>query len=303
VPEGEGAHRPDETAATAAAAEAPAVAAPAAPDDANDLRGYHFKLLMSAAKTWALILIPAVVIGGVVAALLHPLIGVLAVVVLVLAGIVVAWIVADNRAADAFFSLYATERSLALGGRTSLPPMTPLLGKGDDRYAERTLTGQLATDCGGILALFTYEEEHTDSDGNRETSYYHYTVGITSVPECERLVPELYCQRKFGFRALEKFEDVFRGSKERVKLESEALDDKYEIFSRKDQDANWLRQLFAPSFIVWLTDSAPPKFAFELVDGNLCCYVNGHKEDAADLDTLSTATATVARRLREEANE
>ena len=81
------------------------------------------------------------------------------------------------------------------------------------------------------------------------------------------------------------------------------LDDKYEIFAGKDQDANWLRQLFAPTFIVWLTDEAPPKFAFELVDGNLCCYVSGHKEDAADLDTISAATAAVARRLREEANE
>lgn len=303
MPEGEGAHRPDETAATAAAAGAPAAAAPAAPDDANDLRGYHFKLLIGSGKTWALILVPAVVISAGVAALLHPLIGVLAVVVLILAGIVVAWIVADSRAAEAFFSLYASEHDLALGGRTLLPGMTPLLRKGDDRYAERTLTGQLAPDCGGILALFTYEEERTDSDGNRETSYYHYTVGITSVPECERFVPELYCQRKFGLRALEKFEDVFRRSKERVKLESEALDDKYEIFAGKDQDANWLRQLFAPSFIVWLTDSAPSKFAFELVDGNLCCYVNGHKEDAADLETLSTASAAVARRLREEANE
>ncbi len=99
-------------------------------------------------------------------------------------------------------------------------------------------------------------------------------------------MPELYCQRKSGLRALEKFEDVFRRSKERVKLESEALDEKYEIFAGKGQDAVWLRQLFSPTFIVWLTDAAPKKFAFELVDGTLCCYVNGHKEDAAELDPI-----------------
>ena len=123
------------------------------------------------------------------------------------------------------------------------------------------------------------------------------------MPECARFVPELYCQRKFGLRALEKLEDVFRRSKERVKLESEALDERYEIFSGTDRDANWLRQLFSPTFIVWLTDSAPEKFAFELVDGTLCCYVKGHKKAAAELDSVRAASAAVASRLREEALE
>ncbi len=115
--------------------------------------------------------------------------------------------------------------------------------------------------------------------------------------------PAMFCQRKFGLRSLEKFEDVFRGSKQRVKLESEALDDKYEIFAGKGQDAGWLRQLFSPTFIVWLTDSAPKKFAFELVDGTLCCYVSDHKKSAEDLDMVRTASAAVATRLREEALE
>jgi hypothetical protein len=315
VPEPEGAQPPDETAGTEAsgateaappappAAAAPVPTAAPGPDDADDLRGYHFKLLMGSGKTWALILVPAVVIGGALAAWVGPAVGAIALVGVILAGIAIAFAIADRRAADAFFSLYAAEHDLQLGGRAPLPPSTPLLRRGDDRYAERTLTGQLAPDCGGVLALYTYEEEHTDSDGNRETNYYRYTVGLTSIPECTSQVPELYCQRKFGLRALEKFEDVFRRSKTRVKLESAALDDKYEIFSGKDQDAVYLRQLFAPSFIVWLTDSAPSKFAFELVDGSLCCYVNGHKEDAAELDTIGAATAAVARRLREESTE
>jgi hypothetical protein len=98
-------------------------------------------------------------------------------------------------------------------------------------------------------------------------------------------------------------EDVFRRSKERVKLESEVLDQKYEIFAGKGQDANWLRRLFAPTFIVWLTEQAPPKFAFELVGGNLCCYVNGHEENAAVLDRIRGATTAVATRLREETLE
>jgi hypothetical protein len=123
------------------------------------------------------------------------------------------------------------------------------------------------------------------------------------VPECASLVPELYCQKKFGLHALEKLEDAFRRSKERVHLESAALDDRYEIFAGKGQDANRLRRLFSPSFIVWLTEGAPKKFAFELLDGTLCCYVNGHKEKAADLDEVCAGTGAVAARLREEALE
>ena len=88
-----------------------------------------------------------------------------------------------------------------------------------------------------------------------------------------------------------------------MKLESEALDEKYEIFCAKGQDATWLRRLFSPVFIVWLTESAPDKFAFELVAGTLVAYVHGHKEDTKDLDTVAAATVAVAGRLREKSSE
>ena len=180
---------------------------------------------------------------------------------------------------------------------------TPLLCKGDDRYAERALAGPLADGVDGVLALYTYEEETTDGKGNRQTSYYRYTLGLVAVPECTDHIPELFCQRKFGLRALEGLEDVFRRSKQRVKLESEALDERYEIFAGKEQDQVWLRRLFSPTFIVWLGEEAPKKFAFELVDGMLCCYVSDHKKSAAELDVVRAASAAVARRLREEALE
>jgi hypothetical protein len=272
-------------------------------DDANDLRGHHFKLLMGRPLTW--FLIGGFALAGAAAGAIFlsaPLGGAIAAGVVV-AGILVVFAVADSRAADAFFTAYAKERGLELGGKAPLPPATPLLRKGDSRYADRTLSGPIGEGLEGIVALYTYEVESTDSKGNRQTSYYRYTVGLVNVPECADQVPELYCQRKFGLRALEKFEDVFRGSKERVKLESEVLDQKYEIFAGKGHDAVWLRRLFSPTFIVWLTDSAPEKFAFELVGGNLCCYVSGHKEKAADLDQIAAASAAVAKRLGDEAGE
>lgn len=274
------------------------------PDDANDLRGYHFSRLMRTPLTLALIGTLMVVVGiACLIAIGAAIAGAGAVGVLLL-GVLVVFVVADRRSANDFFEVYASNRGLTqVHGRGRLPQATPLLRKGDDRYTERTLTGPLAEGFAGTLALFTYEEETRDSDGDTQTNYYRYTVGLVDVPDCAGFVPELYCQRKFGLRALEKFEDVFRGDKERVTLESEELLDKYEIFATKEQDANWLRQLFSPTFIVWLADSAPDKFAFELVDGTLCCYVSGHKENAADLDGIAAATGAVAKRLRDEALE
>jgi hypothetical protein len=273
------------------------------PDDANDLRGFHFQRLMRKPLTLWLLggFTLAAALGVGIAA--GPLIGLLAAVVVVLVGVGIVFATADSKAADSFFDVYTGQRGLALGGKAPLPAATPLLRKGDDRYADRTLTGAIAPGCTGTLALYTYEEVSYDSKGNRQTSYYKYTLGLVPVPESVAHLPELYCQRKFGLRSLEKFEDVFRRSKERVKLESEVLDDKYEIFAGSAQDPVWLRRLFAPTFIVWLTEAAPGKFAFELVDGTLCCYVSGHKETAAELDAVAAATAAVAQRLRDEATQ
>jgi hypothetical protein len=280
-----------------------AAATTAAPDDANDLRGFHFKQLIRGTLTRVLIAFFTIAAGVAGAVFVGPAIGGAAALGMLLLSLLVVFGIADSRAANSFFEAYAQQRGLELGGRSPLPPTTPLLCKGDDRYAERSLSGAIGDGIEGILALYTYEEESRDSDGNTETNYYRYTVGLVPVPESVAHVPELYCQRKFGLRALEKFEDVFRRSKQRIELESEDLDKKYEIFAGNEQDANWLRQLFSPTFIVWLTDSAPDKFAFELVDGTLCCYVSGHRETAAELDSVATATAAVAKRLREEALE
>ena len=273
------------------------------PDDANDLRGLHFKLLLGKPVTWIATGIAVLAAGVAGAVFLGPAIGGAAALGTLLVALLVVFAIADSRAEDSFFETYATQRGLRLAGRSPMPAATPLLSKGDDRYAERLLAGPIADGFEGALALYTYEEETTDSRGNRQTSYYRYTVGLLGVPESAPHIPELYCQRKVGLKALEGFEDVFRGSRQRVELESEALDDRYEIFAREGQDANWLRQLFSSTFIVWLTDTAPKKFAFELVNGTLCCYVNGHKKRAAELDIVCQASAAVATRLREEAHE
>jgi hypothetical protein len=274
-----------------------------APDDANDLRGFHFRRLLRKPATWIATGVAVIATGVAAAVFLGAAIGGAAAAGVFLVSLLIVFAIADSQAEDDFFQTYAAQRGLALSGKGPLPPATPLLRKGDDRYAERSLAGPLAEGVDGVLALYTYEDETTDSEGNRQTNYYRYTVGLVEVPECAAHLPELFCQRKFGLHSLEKLEDAFRRSKQRVELESEALDERYEIFADPGQDQVWLRRFFSPTFIVWLGEEAPKKFAFELVGGTLCCYVNGHKESAADLDTVRAAAATVARRLREESLE
>jgi hypothetical protein len=271
----------------------------ATPDDANDLRGFHFRELLHKPLTWVLAGGGPLLLGVVFLVAFSAVAGLfIFILALALAGWV-TWKIADSRAADDFFDVYATSHGLELGGKVTLPASTPLLRKGDERYAERTLNGAIAPGVDGFLALFTYVVETTDSNGNRSKAYHPFTLGVVEVPECVDHVPELFCQRKGGLRSLEKFEDVFRRSKERVTLESEALGRKYEIFSGKGQDATWLRRVLSPTFIVWLTEAAPDAFAFELVDGTLVTYVRGHQEDSAGLDAVAAATGVVATRLKE----
>jgi hypothetical protein len=271
-----------------------------APDDANDLQGYHFRRLMRKRSTllWAGIPTVVLAIGLAFGNLLWiPIILVLGLLITT----VVCWIVANSRAEDDFFTTYAEERGLTRTEKGQLPGSTPLLRKGDERSAQEILEGPIGEGANGGVALYTYTDVWYDKDGRHETDY-HFTVSMTDLPECQRLLPALYANRKFGLRVFEKVEDAFR-SNERVKLESEKLDTEYEIFAPQGQDQNFLRQLFSPTFIVWMTDQAPHKFAFELENGVLCCNVKGHKKSAADLDAMCAAAAHIATRIRDEVAE
>ena len=141
-----------------------------------------------------------------------------------------------------------------------------------------------------------------DSDGNKQTSYFHFTVAMTNLPPSAPLIRELFCQRRFGFKFLDSAEDVFR-KRQRVEQESAAVDERYEIFISEDDDMTVARQVLSPSFLVWLADHSPEKFAFELVAGALVCNVNGHEKSATELDMLCSAASAVARRVHEEALE
>jgi hypothetical protein len=270
-------------------------------DDADDLRGFHFRRYMRRTLTWILIGLGMVVGFAVGTFAIGPGLGGLAAAAMFLLGLLIVFGIADSKSEDNFFDAYALQRNLTRVENGSLPPVTELLRKGDERKADEVLRGPLADGIDGTLALYTYTDVTHDKNGRHEADY-HFTVSMVDLADSLQFVEEIYCNRKVGLKMLEGVEDAFR-SKERVHLESAALDDKFEIFVAKSQDPNRIRQLFSPTFIVWLTEQTPDHFAFELESGVLCCNVKGHKKDAKHLDGMRAAAAAVAARIREECRE
>ena len=275
----------------------------AVPADADDTRGHHLRALAASPVTIALTAIIAIGTLVVVGTQVGFGIGAAAGAGVVLLALLVVWLLASSKAADDFYRAYAAGRGLQrLEGKSDLGPATPLLRKGDERYAEQRFDGALPGGIDGSLCLYTYEEETRDSDGHKQTTYVHFTVVLTELPETAPFVHELFCQRRLGFRFMDSMEDVFR-KRQRVEHESDAVDRRFEIFTGAGDDINRARQILSPTFLVWLESHSPESYAFELVAGSLVCNVKGHKKSASELDLICQASAAVARRLREEATE
>lgn len=275
---------------------------PATPLDTDDTRGLHFNRmirrpwLLSVGITLAIIAFTAGTTQGNVA------IGAGGAVLIFLLIALIVFLIASSRAKDDFFQAYAIGRGLNRQEKGMLPPTTPLLRKGDRRYGEQIMNGTLPGGLPGALALYTYEEQTTDSEGRSQTEYYRFTVVMHDLPAVATKLSDVYCQRRSGFRFLDSAEDAFRRM-QRLELESEVFDKRFEVFYGATDSELWLKQLFSPSFVVWLAEQAPEALAFEFSAGTLCVNVKGHHDSAPEFDEICEAGAVVARRLAEEAAE
>ena len=275
---------------------------PAVPQDTDDTRGKHFAQLsrnpwaLSIGGTLAIVafIVTTTQVGAAIGA------GAAAAVIAIL--FLVLFLIASGRAKEDFFDAYATARGLNRQSDGQLPPTTPLLRKGDRRYAEQIMNGTLPSGLPGALALYTYEERSRDSDGNEDIEYYRFSVVLHDLPAVAHHVSDIYCQRRSGFRWMDSAEDKFRTMK-RLELESTDLDKRYEIFYGPNDDEVWLKRLFSPKFIVWLSEAAPDGLAFELSAGSLCVNRKGHHDNAVELDHLCDGAGEIARRLAGEASE
>jgi hypothetical protein len=219
---------------------------------------------------------------------------------LVTLGVVVALAIRSGIRAsrEDFYASYASSRGLERRIERDLPEVTPLLRMGTGRHAERMMAGVLPGGLQGALALYTYEEAE---DGDRRAQARRFTVVLHRLPGVLERILELHCVPRSASAAPSGIEG-FR-TRNRLQLESIALDRRYEIYFGPDDDEHWLRRLYSPSFIVWLTEQATPGFGFQLTQGHLCAFISGHLASAAALDALCQSTAIVATRLTQEASE
>ena len=84
-------------------------------------------------------------------------------------------------------------------------------------------------------------------------------------------MPRLGCERRG--RITDDTHYGFEVRNSRLWTESEKLNERFKVTVSPFQDDNWLRQLFAPTFIDWLGESSPGDFSFELAYGSLLCSV------------------------------
>lgn len=152
-------------------------------------------------------------------------------------------------AAESFHDSYAKSRGLTKS-KDQLGKLTPLLSHGADQRTDVMFSGTLREGFEGSLALFTSTDRHLDDQRNETRKDNPSTVVLIEVADSPERLPDLIAHRRSGARALDSVKDRFRSEYQRVNLESEALADQFEIFVGRDQDPNFVRQLFSPSFIV-----------------------------------------------------
>ena len=188
--------------------------------------------------------------------------------------------------AESSYEAFATQRGLAATGAFWPGPVTPLLTKGG--RLEPAYSGELVPGLDGVIARYDYGR-------------FTYNVVFARVPESQPFVPRLVCERRG--RITDDVHYGFEIRNSRLWTESERLNERFKVTVSPFQDDNWLRQLFAPTFIDWLADQSPGDFSFELAYGSLLCSVEDDDLDEPGLAELWDAGATVAGRVGDEARE
>lgn len=271
------------------------------PLDAEENRASHMKRLLGAPLVLSLgsVLLIAAFVAGTLAG--GPGLGLIALAGTLALALALVWHLASKLASEDFFAAYAARRGLGrVAGRGSVPPLTPLLRKGDKRYLEQFMEGELVGGRRGILALYTYEIRR--GDDNNQVDRRRYTVVLFDLPESATAISELLCERRRGPRFSDGLENAMRRS-QRLRLESDLLDRRFEIFHDAGEDPVWLRRLFSPTFIVQLARITPRSLAFELSAGALCVSADGHLRTAGKLDELCASAARIADQIESKVPE
>jgi hypothetical protein len=275
-------------------------AAPLLPLNANSTRKAHFRTLVGSS---------AAIVGGAIFAVVAFTIGAAGHSVPVMGGgpalvalavIVIAWLKADRDAENEFFRRYAEVHKLNLWPRYSLDGFTPLLAGGDRRHCEHWM------EAGGrAVGWYTFEVRHDNGDKPDTWESYDFTLATVDVGEVGMgRFQGIYLRRQRGiFGRLDGDANwLRRHDLKKVALESTVFMQRYELWADRDQDDIALRQLFAPSLVVWLSEH-PLEPGFELRAGTLVVFIPGHCGEAGKLQFLQMAADELSKRIQAELTE
>jgi hypothetical protein len=217
-----------------------------------------------------------------------------------IAVVIRSWFVADRRAETEFFKRFADAHGMSHAPKWQLFELTPLLGGGDRRRCEHWMENKSVG-----LGWFTFEVRQENGDKPDTWEPHHFTVSMVDVGELStRRFQGIYLRRRRGiFDRLDTDANWLRkrGLK-KVEMESTAFCERYELWAEEDQDDIVLRQLFAPSFVVWLAEH-PLEPGFELRAGTLVVFLPGRCGEAGKLEWLLMAADEIARRIQLELTE
>jgi hypothetical protein len=276
------------------------VSAPVVPANTNSTRSAHFRTLLGSSLSvvggavGAAILftigaakhIPALMIGGPVA--------------VALLVIIVSWFVADSQAENEFFARFAAAHQLNHWKTYNISEFTPLLAGGDRRHCEHWMESH-----GRAIGWFTFECREDNGDKPDTWEPHHFTVATADIGEHGMArFQGIYLRRRRGiFDRLDTDANWLRNHRlKKVELESTAFCERYELNADQDQDDIVLRQLFAPTFVVWLTEH-PLKPGFELRAGQLVVFIPDRCGEAGKLQFLLMAADEISKRIQAELSE
>jgi hypothetical protein len=217
----------------------------------------------------------------------------------VVAGAIGTYLLADIRAKLAFVQAWARSRGWTADTGTWLDEATPLLRDGDRRNSRDHVCGALTNGSEAVLCHYTYEvrHRHSNSEGGTSTSWeaHEFTVIQTAV---DAGISRLSLHpRSFGDNRLFDRIDSALTSNRVAQLESSELESEYKVEVADSAPDLAVRLLFEPAFIVWCLDQAADRMLLEIEDEALVVAIPDHSYDAAQLDGLVEKATTIATRF------
>ncbi len=173
---------------------------------------------------------------------------------------------------------FAKSNGLTYSGTIERPAESQMVGHGGS--IDGAATGSLPGGETGSVVYYTY----TTTDSDDHTTTHHRTVAWTRIPESVGFAP--YLSTSYGIAKVKRFK----------------LDDDFTVRAFEGTSESWLRQLFSPSLMDYISRS-PNDEGFELSSGAFCMGRDGHLSDQNDLNALCADLAHLAGAIRQESVE